>query len=66
MARIKYYDAVSASWKYADAAFSNSLVAGDDIVIKNNVISTVLSEKTKEELAEFVIASIPSTEGVEY
>lgn len=68
MARTKYYDAASASWKYADAAFSNTLVAGDNIKIENNVISAefVLNEEERQALADVISGYIPSTEGVEY
>jgi len=68
MARTKYYDAASESWKYADAAFSNTLVAGDNIKIENNVISAefVLSEEERQALADVISGYIPSTEGVEY
>lgn len=68
MARVKYYDAASSSWKYADAAFSNTLVAGDNIKIENNVISAefVLSEDERQALADVISEYIPTTEGVEY
>ena len=54
MARTKYYDAASASWKYADAAFSNTLVAGDNIKIENNIISAEFDDKTKQDIANII------------